>query len=100
MSAMMIVVMGVAGAGKSTVGQMLAAELHCEFLDGDSLHPSANIEKMTRGIAPIASHGWRPFTPALWTHFNAADAWWSPVPLSNSNTAIPSAAVWQSHGCI
>jgi gluconokinase len=50
-SAMMIVVMGVAGAGKSTVGQMLAAELHCEFLDGDSLHPSANIEKMTRGIA-------------------------------------------------
>jgi gluconokinase len=48
---MIIIVMGVAGVGKSTVGQLLAAELHCEFLDGDSLHPSANIEKMTRGIA-------------------------------------------------
>ncbi len=48
--AMIIVIMGVAGAGKSTVGQLLAAELHCEFLDGDSLHPQANIEKMTRGI--------------------------------------------------
>ncbi len=50
MTAMIIVIMGVAGAGKSTVGQLIAAELHCEFLDGDSLHPLANIEKMTRGI--------------------------------------------------
>jgi gluconokinase len=47
---MTIVIMGVAGAGKSTVGQLLAAELHCEFLDGDSLHPQANIEKMAYGI--------------------------------------------------
>lgn len=47
---MIIVVMGVAGAGKSSIGQLLASELRCEFLDGDSLHPAANIHKMTVGI--------------------------------------------------
>jgi gluconokinase len=47
---MIIVIMGVAGAGKSTLGELLAAALDCEFLDGDSLHPPANIEKMARGV--------------------------------------------------
>jgi gluconokinase len=47
---MTIVIMGVAGAGKSTVGELLAAELRCGFLDGDSLHTQSNIEKMTHGI--------------------------------------------------
>jgi len=47
---MIIVVMGVAGAGKTTIGQMVASELGCEFLDADVLHPAANIRKMTRGI--------------------------------------------------
>lgn len=47
---MIIVIMGVAGSGKTTVGQLLANELHSEFLCGDSLHPQGNIEKMTRGI--------------------------------------------------
>jgi len=47
---MIIVVMGVAGAGKSSIGQLLASELRCEFLDGDGLHPPANIHKMTVGI--------------------------------------------------
>jgi gluconokinase len=47
---MIVVVMGVAGAGKSSIGQLLASELRCEFLDGDGLHPPANIHKMTVGI--------------------------------------------------
>jgi gluconokinase len=47
---MIVVIMGVAGSGKSTVGQLLATELHWTFLDGDSLHPPANVEKMTHGI--------------------------------------------------
>nr|WP_255622083.1 gluconokinase [Tessaracoccus sp. OS52] len=42
--------MGVSGCGKSTVGALLAAELQGAFLDGDALHPQANIDKMSRGI--------------------------------------------------
>ena len=49
MSAARIVVMGVAGSGKTTVGAALAAELGHAFIDGDDLHPKANVEKMTRG---------------------------------------------------
>jgi carbohydrate kinase (thermoresistant glucokinase family) len=41
--------MGVAGAGKSTVGELLAARLNCPFRDADSFHPAANIAKMSRG---------------------------------------------------
>jgi gluconokinase len=44
-----IVVMGVSGAGKSTVGQILAARLDCPFRDADSFHPPANIAKMKSG---------------------------------------------------
>ena len=44
-----IVVMGVSGAGKSTVGRLIAARLGCPFRDADSFHPAANIEKMRRG---------------------------------------------------
>ena len=44
-----IVVMGVSGAGKSTVGRLMAARLDCPFRDADSFHPKANIEKMSRG---------------------------------------------------
>src|SRR5262249_13316286 len=44
-----VVVMGVSGAGKSTVGKCIAARLDCPFRDADSFHPAANIEKMSRG---------------------------------------------------
>jgi gluconokinase len=46
-----IVIMGVSGAGKSTLGRALAAALHCPFIEGDDLHPPANIAKMSAGIA-------------------------------------------------
>jgi carbohydrate kinase (thermoresistant glucokinase family) len=48
---MIIVVMGVVGAGKTTVGRLLAEELHCEFADADDFHPKANVEKISHGIA-------------------------------------------------
>ncbi len=47
---MVIVLMGVSGSGKTTVGQRLARALGAEFAEGDSYHPPANVEKMRRGI--------------------------------------------------
>ncbi|MFD1745473.1 gluconokinase [Rhizobium helianthi] len=44
-----MVLMGVAGSGKSTVGEALAKRLGATYYDGDDLHPQANIEKMSRG---------------------------------------------------
>lgn len=43
-------IMGVSGSGKSTVGQMLAEQLHLDFRDGDDFHPEANIAKMASGL--------------------------------------------------
>ncbi|ARD20594.1 MULTISPECIES: gluconokinase [Shewanella] len=44
-----IIVMGVCACGKSTVGEKLANSLNAKFIDGDDLHPRANIQKMARG---------------------------------------------------
>jgi carbohydrate kinase (thermoresistant glucokinase family) len=48
---MRIVVMGVSGCGKSTVGEKLALQLDAKFIDGDDLHPEENKAKMAAGIA-------------------------------------------------
>ena len=45
-----VILMGVSGSGKSTVGASLAQRLECPFLDADDFHPAANVEKMKRGI--------------------------------------------------
>lgn len=47
---MIILIMGVSGSGKTTIGEQLAASLGWPFFDADSFHPPANIEKMRRGI--------------------------------------------------
>jgi gluconokinase len=46
-----IVVMGVSGCGKSTVGQLLATALGLPYLEGDAFHPPRNVERMRAGIA-------------------------------------------------
>jgi gluconokinase len=46
-----VIVMGVVGAGKTTVGQLLAQELGCHFADADDFHPATNVEKMRHGIS-------------------------------------------------
>ena len=50
-NATVVIVMGVAGAGKTTVGRLLAAQLGWEFRDADDLHPPANKSKLHSGIA-------------------------------------------------
>ncbi|KAH6906356.1 gluconokinase [Coprinopsis sp. MPI-PUGE-AT-0042] len=47
---MLIVVMGVSGTGKSTLGAALASELGLPYIEGDDLHPQANVDKMSNGI--------------------------------------------------
>jgi carbohydrate kinase (thermoresistant glucokinase family) len=48
---LVVVVTGVSGSGKSTVGAALAERLGWAFFDGDDFHPQANVDKMRRGIA-------------------------------------------------
>ena len=47
---MVIILMGVSGSGKTTIGQLLAQHLGWTFYDGDDFHPQANVEKMRQGI--------------------------------------------------
>jgi gluconokinase len=48
---MIFLVMGVTGAGKTTVEELLASRLGWVFLDADDFHPAENVEKMRRGVA-------------------------------------------------
>jgi gluconokinase len=45
-----VIVMGVSGCGKSSVGEAISEALGLEFVEGDGLHPASNVEKMSRGI--------------------------------------------------
>lgn len=59
-----IVVMGVSGAGKTTVGRLLAEALAWPFHDADDYHPADNIEQMRRSI-PLTDRGREPWLRAL-----------------------------------
>ncbi len=51
MSVLRIVVMGVSGCGKSTVGRLLAEHLGLDYIEGDELHPPENVARMAAGVA-------------------------------------------------
>lgn len=59
-----IVVMGVSGSGKSTLARALANELGWPFVEGDTLHPAANVAKMAAGI-PLDDDDRAPFLDAV-----------------------------------
>lgn len=59
-----IVVMGVAGSGKTTAGAAVAAHLGAAFIEGDQLHPAANVEKMAAGI-PLTDEDRYPWLKAI-----------------------------------
>ena len=53
-----LVIMGVSGSGKSTVAALLAGQLGWDFLEGDDLHPDANVEKMAAGTPLTDDDRW------------------------------------------
>lgn len=81
-----IVVMGVAGCGKSTVGAALAERIGAGFLDGDSLHPQANIDKMASGT-PLNDDDRAPWLAEIGRRF----------PASNSDLVIACSALKRSY---
>ncbi|KAK1181355.1 gluconokinase [Streptomyces sp. NBS 14/10] len=64
-----VVVMGVSGTGKSTVGERLAVELGVPYAEADDFHPPANIAKMSAGV-PLDDDDRRPWLDAIgaWAH--------------------------------
>src|SRR5512144_105054 len=61
---MLVVVMGVAGSGKTLIGSMLAQSLGYLFADADEFHPRANIEKMSHGV-PLTDADREPWLRAI-----------------------------------
>lgn len=55
---MILIAMGVSGAGKTLIGEMLAERLQCTFTDGDAFHSEANKEKMHKGIPLTDEDRW------------------------------------------
>jgi carbohydrate kinase (thermoresistant glucokinase family) len=61
---MIVVLMGVSGAGKTTIGRLVAARLGWRFIEGDEYHPPENVAKMAAGIALEDADRW-PWLDAL-----------------------------------
>jgi len=53
-----VIIFGVSGAGKTTIGKLLAEELGWRFLEADDFHPRANVEKMRRGVPLTDEDRW------------------------------------------
>ena len=86
---MMLIVAGVSGSGKTTVGAILAGHLHWRFADGDDFHPRSNIEKMRAGV---------PLTDAdRWPWLRAIAAWMDERIAQGESAVIPCSALKRSY---
>lgn len=72
MGSLRIVVMGVSGCGKSTLGALLGETLSVPFIEGDRLHPSANVAKMAAGV-PLTDEDRAGWLDAVAAELAAAD---------------------------
>jgi len=73
---MIVIVMGVVGSGKTTIGGLLAGELGWQFADADTFHPQSNVEKIRHGI-PLSDADRQPWLERLRTeitHWIASDS--------------------------
>jgi gluconokinase len=61
---MIVIVMGVVGAGKTTVGKLLADQMGWEFADADEFHPASNVEKIRDGV-PLTDSDREPWLDLL-----------------------------------
>jgi len=66
-----IIIFGVSGCGKSTIGMLLAEKLNLPFFDADDFHPTSNIEKLTKGI-PLTDDDREPWLKAINTKITEA----------------------------
>jgi carbohydrate kinase (thermoresistant glucokinase family) len=73
-----IIVMGVSGSGKSTIGALLAERLGWPFADADGFHPAANVAKMAAGTPLTDADRW-PWLDAIAAHIGAARGTGRPV---------------------
>jgi gluconokinase len=86
---MILIVAGVSGSGKSTVGAMLADRLHWPFADGDDFHPAANVAKMRVGI---------PLTDSdRWPWLRAITAWMDELIAQGKSAVIACSALKRSY---
>ena len=86
---MLILLMGVSGAGKTTVGTLLASDLGWDFVDADDYHPATNIEKMSNGI-PLNDADRAPWLETLRTLIAARVA-------AKKNTVLACSALQQAY---
>jgi gluconokinase len=80
-----LIVMGVSGSGKSTIGTLLAMRLRWEFEDADWFHPAANVEKMHSGI-PLTDED-------RWPWLNAIAEWIDKARISGRHAVIACSAL-------
>ena len=66
---MLLVVCGVSGVGKTTIGRLLAEALKIPFYDADDFHPESNVDKMSNGI-PLGDGDRRPWLDTLASHLS------------------------------
>jgi gluconokinase len=86
---MIVVIAGVAGSGKTTIGEQLAGRLRWAFADGDSFHPAANMAKMRAGI-PLTDADRRPWLAAI-------TAWMDDIIASGQSAVLACSALKRSY---